>query len=180
MITLKVRACITPEIKAMIEKRNKLRKDVGRSRREFVQVSRKVVEMMRDEKSKRWKGYVDELRQKSDAREIFRTIRALDGRVQPQNRNEVLEVDGISHITDSAKAEQFAKTYRRFSKLPVRKSDRQVKKKIRRHLKKKDTTQEESEKDISMEEMESHEGNGQQQGTRKGRHPLQVCTTPRS
>ena len=153
-ITQRTRACITPEIKTMIERRNKLKKDVGRNRKDYIRVSKKVVEMMREEKSTRWKDYVDQLSQKSDAREIFRTIRALDGRVQPQNRNEVLEVDGISHITDSAKAEQFAKTYRRFAKLPVRKSDRQFKKKIRRYAKRKDTILEESEKDISMEEMD--------------------------
>ena len=150
-ITQRTRACITPEIKTMIERRNKLKKDVGRNRKDYIRVSKKVVEMMREEKSTRWKDYVDQLSQKLDAREIFRTICALDGRVQPQNRNEVLEVDGISHITDSAKAEQFAKTYRRFAKLPVRKSDRQLKKKIRRYAKRKDTILEELENDISMD-----------------------------
>ena len=153
-ITQTTRACITPEIKTMIERRNKLKKDVGRNRKDYIRVSKKVVEMMREVKSARWMDYVDQLSQKSDVREFFGTIRALDGRVQPQNRNEVLEVDGVSHTTDSAKAEQFAKTYRRFSKLPVRKSDRQVRKKIWRHAKRKDTILEESEKDISMEEMD--------------------------
>ena len=82
-----------------------------------------------------WKTYVEEIDKNSDGRKIWRTIRAMDGRMPPQKKNEVLEVNGISYVQDRAKAEQFAKTYKEFSKLPKRKGDREVKRKIWDRLK---------------------------------------------
>ena len=50
--------------------------------------------MIRTEKEKCWKEYVVDLDMKSDAREIFKTVRAIDSQGQSQqHRNEALEVD---------------------------------------------------------------------------------------
>lgn len=51
-------------------------------------------------------------------------------KILPRKDNEVLEVNGVAYISDKDKAEQFAKTYRSFSKLPARKRDRRIKRKI--------------------------------------------------
>ena len=64
----------------------------------------------------------------------------------------MLEVNGVAYISDKDKAEQFAKTYRSFSKLPARKRDRRIKRKIwKEHKVKREL--EESEGDITMKEM---------------------------
>ena len=60
----------------------------------------------------------------SDARKIFQTARAIDGKTRPKKDNEVLEVNGTVYIADKDKAEQFAKTYKSFFKLKARKKDR--------------------------------------------------------
>ena len=52
------------------------------------------------------------------------------------------------------KANQFTKTYKGFSKLPVCKEDRKIKRYIRKRMKKRPTLPEESEQDITMEELE--------------------------
>ena len=108
--------------------------------------------MIRAEKSARWKQYVSKLDRKSVTREIFKTIRAIDGKHPPKKDNEVLEVDGKACVTDKQKAEQFAKTYRAFSKLPKCKSDRNIRKFIWKQKKVK-RVPEENECEIRMEEM---------------------------
>ena len=153
-VTPSNRCEMTPEVKTAIKKRNELRKTVGTNREEWIEACKTTSELIKNEKEKRWKEYVSGMDRKTDAREIWRTIRAIDGRKTPENRNEVLEVNGKAFIKDADKAEQFAKTYRGFAKLPTRKSDRRVRKRFWRHMKVKDQELEESEKDITMQEMQ--------------------------
>ena len=50
----------------------------------------------------------------------------------PDNSNEVLEVNGVTYVEDIYKASEFAKTYKGFSKIPVKKEDRRIRKSVRR------------------------------------------------
>ena len=146
---------LTEEIKEAIKSRNQLRKGMPNTRSEWLKACRETAELIRIEKERLWKTYVEEIDKNSDGRKIWRTIRAMDGRMPPQKKNEVLEVNGISYVQDRAKAEQFAKTYKEFSKLPKRKGDREVKRKIWDRLKTRTQSAplQESEQDISLEEM---------------------------
>ena len=108
--------------------------------------------MTEEEKSNRWKDYLTRINGKSDSREIFRTVRAIDGKYVPRKENEVLEVDGKTYISDRKKAEQFAKTYRKFSKLDKKKEDRKIRKEVRRQWKT-NRPLEECEQDLTMKEM---------------------------
>ena len=78
----------------------------------------------------------------------------MDGRRPPEKGNEILEVGGVSYVEDKDKANQFAKTYKGFSKLPVRKEDRIIRRYNRKRMKKRPTFPEESEQDVTMEELE--------------------------
>ena len=71
-----------------------------------------------------------------------------------KERNEILEVDGVSYVEDKDKAEQFAKTYKSFAKLPVCKEDRTIRRYVRNRMKRKPYVPEESEQDITIEELE--------------------------
>ena len=147
---------MTDPIKEAIHKRNQLRKGMPESRTEWIEACRQTSDMIRKEKESQWKDYVEEIDRNTDGREIWRTIRAMDGRVPPQRKNEVLEVDGIGYVEDKDKAEQFAKTYKKFSKIPKRKSDREMRRSIHSRLKARVTPGpiQESEQDITMEEMD--------------------------
>ena len=114
---------MTEEIKKAIKSRNQLRKGMPNTRSEWLKACRETAELIRTEKERLWKTYVEEIDRNSDGRKIWRTIRAMDGRMPPQKKNEVLEVNGISYVQDRAKAEQFAKTYKEFSKLPKSKEE---------------------------------------------------------
>ena len=75
----------------------------------------------------------------------------MDGRIPPERGNEVLEV---SYVEDNDKAKQFAKTCKSFSKLPVCKEDRIIRRYVRKRMKRRPIVQEESEQDSTMEEVE--------------------------
>ena len=142
----------TPPIKEAIKERNQYRSSIGDSRDLWTEACANVSELIEVEKKSRWKEYVDTLDRTTDTRKVWRTIRSMDGRKPPQNKNEVLEVKGIAYVEDKAKAEQFAKTYRSFAKLPTRKEDRKIRRRNRRFMKTK-TSEQECESDFTMSEL---------------------------
>ena len=111
-ITENTKSYLTQEVKEEIKKRNALRKTVNNNRSEWIESCQKVTEMIRNEKEKRWKEYVEELNRSSNTKKIFQTVRGIDGKVQHKKDNEVLEIKGVAYVADSDKAEQFAKTYK--------------------------------------------------------------------
>ena len=76
----------------------------------------------------------------------------MDGRFPSQKKNEVLEVDGIGYVDNRDKAEQFAKTYRGFARLPTRHSDRALRRR-NRELNQKQPGNQGCEQPVMMQEM---------------------------
>jgi len=119
---------MSKEVKEEIKKRNQLRTTVKDNRQEWIESFRKVARMIIEKKKKKWKEYVGELNRTS--------MQGISSKQQEQSMgkycredNEVLEVNGVAY-SDKDKAEQFAKTYCSFSKLPARKRDRRIKRGI--------------------------------------------------
>ena len=102
---------------------------LGSNREEWLEACDKTKDMIREEKTKRWIEFVQGIDATTSTTEIWSTIRNLDGRQKPPSNNEALEVDGVYYVNDYNKVNQFAKTYKGFAKLPVRKEDRHVRKK---------------------------------------------------
>ena len=121
---------LTDEIKDEIKRRNQLSKTIRTNREEWVESCQKVAAMIKEEKTRIWKQYIEGLEQTTSDVEVWRTIRSLDGRQPPAKKNEALVVKGKAYISDADKAEQFAKTYKSFSRIPVGKNDR----KLRRYV----------------------------------------------
>ena len=146
---------LTPEIKAMIKKRNELRADLSKkNRREWVLTCRKVTEMVIEEKERCWKEYVEQLDMKTNPKKVWQTIRGMDGRHSDKSKNEALVIDGVALVEDKDKAEAFAKTYRSFSRLKARKLDRALRRTVRNLNKKtKDYQPGLSEQEITIEEL---------------------------
>ena len=144
----------TPEIKEAMARRNVLSVNFAGHRQEYLAARREVSDMIKEEKTKRWIEYVETIERKTNPKEVWKTIRNIDGRRAPPNVNEALEVNGVAYTEDKDKAEEFAKTYRSFSKLPVQKSDRGLRRGVRVKMKKKPTVTHESEVELTMEELE--------------------------
>ena len=134
-ITSDAKCWMSPQIKESIRTRNELGTHIGENRQEWIAACKKTAEMIREEKSKRWAEYVKSIDAKTNPKEVWKTIRNLDGRRAQPNKNEALEIDGMAYTEDGQKAEQFAKTYRATSKLPVKKEDRRFKREVRRGMK---------------------------------------------
>jgi ribonuclease HI/exonuclease III len=152
-ITQDSKCWLTPTIKTAIAERNGLQKTIGTTRDQWTAACARVSNLVTEEKRKRWKEYVESLDRTTDSRKVWRTIRAMDGRNPPQNKNEALNVDGVDYVEDKDKAEQFAKTYRGFAKLPIRREDRRMRKDNRNWMGQQ-TALQACEVEFSMSEME--------------------------
>ena len=85
---------------------------------------------------------------------VWRTIHSMEGKFPAKVKNEVLTINGVALADDIDKAEAFAKTYKGFSRLPVKKSDRTIRRRVRKRMKRRPTAEEECEQALTMEEME--------------------------
>ena len=153
-VSYQAKPWMTPEIKDAIKTRNELRKTVSQNREEWIKACRDTSELITNKKKEVWKEYVESINVTSSSAEIWKTVRNMDGRRAPDRSNEVLEVEGVTYVEDKDKAKQFVKTYKGFSKLPVRKEDRKLRRFIRKRMKRHPTVPEESEQDINMVELE--------------------------
>ena len=145
---------MTSEIKDAIAKRNELRKTVAQNREEWIDACKTTSELVKKRKQETWKEHVETITHTTSSKKVWQTIRAMDGRRPPGRENEVLEVAGTTYVEDADKAEQFAKTYRSFSKLPVAKEDRVLRRYNRKHMKRKHGPAEESEQPLTCTELE--------------------------
>ena len=72
----------------------------------------------------------------------------MDGTKAKSKKNEVLVVNGKEYIEGSEKANQFAKTYKSFSKIPENINDRNIKRVVQRVLRRNQRPIEEAEKGL--------------------------------
>ena len=79
-ITPQTKCYLTKEVKESIKERNKLGSTMSSNRREWIEACKKTKGMIVKEKEKCSMEYVETLDRKSDTREIFKTIRAIDGK----------------------------------------------------------------------------------------------------
>jgi len=121
---------LTTEIKEKIKERNRLRKNFTDNRAQWVQLCTEVRELIRAEKEKKWRSFIQEIDCNTRVKEVWSTIRNIDGRNAPRNENEVLVVDGKGYVDDKDKADQFRKTNKGFSKIPRYKEDRKLQKSV--------------------------------------------------
>ena len=144
------------KVKEEIGVRNKLKTKVKESggRKRWVKKCQEVREMIRKEKEENWKEYVDGLDTKTNCKQVWNTIRNLDGRVGQRKENEVLVVDGKGYIKDADKAKQFAKTYKKVSRIPRGPKDKIIKHQNRKFLNNKPEERRKYEEDITWEGLE--------------------------
>ena len=143
------------QVKEAIEERNRLKGRVrepgGRTR--WRDKCREVKKVIKEEKAESWKEYVEGMDTKTNTKQVWRTIRNLDGRISQRKENEMLVIDGKGYTADSDKAKQFAKTYKKVSKIPRGPRDKITKRQNRKFLNNKPTEQRKYEEEITWEEL---------------------------
>ena len=148
---------MTEELRKAIKERNRLRSTRAANRKEWAVAAKRVVELVRETRAQKWKEYVGTLDMSTNPAQVWRTIHSLEGKYPAKSENEVLTFEGEALVDDSSKAKAFAKTYKGFSKLPMRREDRPIRKSVRRRLKENCQPLEgpdEPEGDITMHELD--------------------------
>ena len=145
---------MTDELKAEIHNRNVLSKNIATNREAWKLACQKVAIMTKEEKTRSWKEYVESMDTSTSDTQVWKTIRSMDGRKPPTNKNEALVVDNKAYTSDADKANQFANTYKSFSKIPVRKEDRAIRRSVRNKLRERLSSGENCEQEFTMKEME--------------------------
>ena len=86
---------MTEEISNLIKERNELRKNGNdeATREAWIKKCQEVQEEIRKEKEKRWKAYINSIEATTNSKEIWRTIRNIEGRSAPRKDNEILIVE---------------------------------------------------------------------------------------
>ena len=110
--------------------------------------------MIRKEKAESWKEYVDGLDTKTNCKQVWKTIRNLDGRVSQRKDNEVLVVEGKGYVNDKDKAREFAKTYKKVSRIGIGPKDRETKRANRAYMNSRHETESEYEEELTWSELE--------------------------
>ena len=62
--------------------------------------------MIREEKTDRWKTYVEEIDGTTNLKKMWSMLRNLEGKRPPDKKNEVLEVNGIAYVENRDKRRQ--------------------------------------------------------------------------
>jgi ribonuclease HI len=145
---------LSKELKEAIKERNRLRATRAANRKEWVEAANRVTEMTRTEREKKWKEYVGTLDMSTNPAQVWRTIHNIEGKHPAKSENEVLTFEGEALVDDKDKANAFAKTYKQFSRIPTRKSDRKIRRSVRNRMKTNTTPLEESEQEITIQELE--------------------------
>ena len=157
------RPAITKEIMKAMEERNLLRKNIKRvgGRRRWIEKCKEVTKMLKEEKQRRWIEYVEELDTKTNSKQVWKTIRNLDGRVTQRKENEVLVVDGKAYVGDRQKANQFGKVYKEVSRIKRgslnkegKEEERNIKRENRKFLNSRPEERSKYESELTWEELE--------------------------
>ena len=116
---------LTGEVRAAIRERNALRRQIGTRRAEWIQSCRRVRELVREAKERKWRHFVEELEWDTDCAKVWRVIRSLSDAPRAGGvRNEILVHNGKEYLPGKQKAEVFAKHYASVSRLSFSKPER--------------------------------------------------------
>ena len=146
---------MNPTIRGALKKRNLLRREVGRKRREWLQACAEAQELIDDAKNKAWEDYLSEVEFSVDPSEMWRVIRSLSGTPESLAPNEALIVKGKVITSNPKKADAFAKHYAEVSRLEFSKEERSRNRLVRKRMGSIIDKKEECCNDFSLAEMET-------------------------
>ena len=133
----KTKFAMNPKVKALVNKRNKLRKEVKTKRKEWLEAAAEARLARAEAKETAWTEFVEALEVDDDVTKVWRTIKSLDNTSTSSAPNEALSHNGKTVTTNKAKADVFAKHYAKVSSLSFNKRERdeirETKKKLYSH-----------------------------------------------
>ncbi len=126
---------MTPDVRTAVKKRNRLRREVGKKRKEWLEACEEAQRLMDEARQKAWEDYLSEVEYNVDPSEIWRLIRSIGGTPDSLAPNEALIVKGRVITTNPKKADAFAKHYAGVSKLTFSKTERERNRSLKKRMK---------------------------------------------
>ena len=102
----KSKFAMNPKVKALVKKRNRLRKEVSTKRVEWIQAARDVREAREEAKVEAWSEFVETLETDPDSGKVWRVIRSLDGIPDGAAPNEALCHKGKTITSNKSKGQK--------------------------------------------------------------------------
>ena len=148
---------MTGEVRQAIRERNALRRQIGSRREAWIEACRRVRELIREAKQRKWRHFVEELERDTDCAKVWRVIRSLSDASQAGGaRNEILAHNGKEYLPGGQKAELFARHYASVSRLRLSKPERARARAARRRVGRLSEGEDEGQESepFSMDELE--------------------------
>jgi hypothetical protein len=103
---------MTPALKAAMKRCNLLGRTIGRNREQWLEACQEARSQTRCAKQDSRRTFVESMKGKTSSSHVWLVIRSLNGKRLPSvARNTVLEHEGKSFVSDTAKAAVFMKHY---------------------------------------------------------------------
>ena len=133
---------MSPKVKSLVQKRNKLRKQISTRRKEWIECCRQVTAAKTEAKHEKWVEVVSSSISDSDERGLWKLIKSLNGTPNLNSPSEAMTIKGKKVISPVKKAEAFASHYAKVSRLKFSRPEKSVARKLKRLLRAKpsDTT----------------------------------------
>ena len=102
----------------------------------WTEADREARRVLLEARHKSWRDFTSQLNLRTDARKVWGTLRALDGKPAPIRQDEELRVGAKAYSGDKRKADTFMRVYAQASHLPLRvKRDRPLRHDLTKFLK---------------------------------------------
>lgn len=146
---------MTPEITNAIKERNRLRRDVANSRKQWVDKCAEVRELINNAKEEEWRQFIQDNTINQDAGKAWKLIKSLNAAPASSNPNEAMVVNGHTIQGNFAKAESFARHFTAINRQSLNADEKDRKRATRKKLSNaRNEPDEDCEKPFSMSELE--------------------------
>ena len=146
---------MTPTVRGLIKKRNRLRRDLKNNKKEWLEACAEANEAIRNAKAESWKEVVGEALATEDEGKMWNFIKTLNGTPNTNSPNEVLVVNGKTISSNVKKADAFIEQYADVSRLSFTKEERDENRKAKVMLRGGQNVNDRSTLKFEMHELET-------------------------
>ena len=145
---------MTPEVKLAIKKRNRLRREGAKKRKEWVEACQEAQKLAMEAKECSWADFVEDLEHQADPSKVWNLIKSLSGTPGDSAPNEAMIHEGKVITTSAGKANAFMSHYASVSRLSFTKEERVRNRECKGMLRSSSVDGEQC-REFSMRELES-------------------------
>ena len=105
------RCCITPELRQLISKRNRLRRNLHQNKNEWLEICRNVRDKVAAARKNQWVEFIEEVEYGTDLRKMWSVLHFLGDSTTPSQSNEALKLGDKTISSSLKKVDAFMQHY---------------------------------------------------------------------